>query len=381
MAQRYCTNCGAELGEDDRFCPNCGRPVHETAAVSIPEADVPVPPPPQQEAGTQPLEQAEAQPRGPWTTGRLALGCLGVFFVVFVVGASLAAIAGNGGGGNQGERNKKSGGGNDTASKPELVVSSPSGSPTVTQDSIEVKGKVTPTNSRVEVNGEGVTPGEDGSFSTPFHLNVGENYIQISAMNGSEQAEASRTVTRKQSEEGIAAQGAAEEKAKTREPQVQTNEQQPQAEQKPTPKPEYSVGQTAQVANVQWRVSDAYLTNQLRSNFGTQKRGRFVVVDFTFTNNRNEEVTLDPELHMVLKDRRGREFGTDVDSWEYMPTNLNIFLEPVNPGISKNGRVIYQVPADAWGFTLRLDDVEFWEEESAVFDLSGMTPRAYTYHP
>jgi hypothetical protein len=150
---------------------------------------------------------------------------------------------------------------------------------------------------------------------------------------------------------------------------------------KPRPQAEYSVGQTAQVANVQWRVSDAYLTNQLRSNFGTQKRGRFVVVDFTFTNNRNEEVTLDPELHMVLKDRRGREFGTDPDSWEYMPTNLDIFLEPVNPGISKNGRVIYQVPPDAWGFTLKLDDVEFWKEESAVFDLSGMTLRAYTYGP
>ncbi len=90
---------------------------------------------------------------------------------------------------------------------------------------------------------------------------------------------------------------------------------------------------------------------------------------------------LDPELHMVLKDRTGREFGTDVDSWEYVPTNLNIFLEPVNPGISKNGRVIYQVPPDAWGFTLKLDDVEFWKEESAVFDLSGMTLRAYTYAP
>jgi hypothetical protein len=113
----------------------------------------------------------------------------------------------------------------------------------------------------------------------------------------------------------------------------------------------------------------------------TQKRGRFVVVDFTFTNNRDEEVTLDPELHMVLKDRTGREFGTDVDSWEFMPTNLNIFLEPVNPGISKNGRVIYQVPPDAWGFTLKLDDVEFWKEESAVFDLSGMPLRAYTYAP
>jgi hypothetical protein len=289
-----------------------------------------------------------------------------------VVGAFVAALAGNGGGGNEAQKNKKGGGRKDTAPKPELVVSSPSGSPTVTSDSIEVKGEVTPATSKVEVNGEGVTPSDDGSFSTPLHLNVGENYIQISAVKGSEQAEASRTVTREPAEKESAAQEA---------PQVQKNEQQPQAEQKPTPQAEYSVGQTAQVANVQWRVSDAYLTNQLRSNFGTQKRGRFVVVNFTFTNNRNEEVTLDPELHMVLKDRRGREFGTDVDSWEFMPTNLNIFLEPVNPGISKNGRVIYQVPPDAWGFTLKLDDVEFWEDKSAVFDLSGMTLRAYTYGP
>src|SRR5215204_384299 len=376
MAQRYCTNCGAELREDDRFCPNCGRPVHETAAVSTPEADVPVPPPPQQEAETQPLEQAEAQPREPWTTRQYALGCLGAFFVVFVVGAFVAALAGNGGG-NEAAKNKKSGGGKDTSPTPELVVSSPSGTPTVTSDSIEVAGEVTPATSKVTVNGEGVTPSDDGSFSTPFHLNVGENYIQISAEKGSEQADASRTVTREPAENQIAAQGAAEEKAKKEAPQVQKNEEQPQAEQKPRPQAEYSVGQTAQVANVQWRLSDAYLTNQLRSNFGTQKRGRFVVVDFTFTNNRDEEVTLDPELHMVLKDRSGREFGTDVDSWEYVPTNLNIFLEPVNPGLSKTGRVVYQVPPDAEGFTLTLDDVEFSEDKSAVFDLGNIKPRAY----
>jgi hypothetical protein len=369
---RYCGNCGNELDPEDRFCQYCGRPVHQTAQVPTPEADVPVPPPPQQEAGTQPLEQADAQPRQPWTTRQLVLGSLGAFFVVFVVGAFVAALAGNGGGGNEAQKNKKGGGGKDTAPQPELVVSSPSGSPTVTSDSIEVKGEVTPATSNVTVNGEGVTPGDDGSFSTPFHLNVGENYIQITAEKGSEQADASRTVTRKLPEKETAAQEA---------PQVQENKQQPQAATPPRPQAEYSVGQTAQVANVTWRVSDAYLTNQLRSNFGTQKRGRFVVVNFTFTNNRNEEVTLDPEMHMVLKDRSGREFGTDVDSWEFMPTNLDIFLEPVNPGISKNGRVIYQVPPDAWGFTLRLDDVEFWEEESAVFDLSGMPLRAYTYAP
>jgi hypothetical protein len=138
------------------------------------------------------------------------------------------------------------------------------------------------------------------------------------------------------------------------------------------------VGQTATVGNVEWTVTDAYLTNQLKSTFGTQKRGRFVVVDFTFTNYRNEEVTLDPQLHMTLKDSRGREFGPDPDAWEFVPLRLDIFLEPVNPGVSKNGRVIYQVPPDAHGFILTVDDVEFWEDKSAVFDLSNISPRAYS---
>jgi len=53
MANRYCGNCGQELSPDNRFCPSCGRPVHETAHVPTPEADVPVPPLPQgtEEAG------------------------------------------------------------------------------------------------------------------------------------------------------------------------------------------------------------------------------------------------------------------------------------------------------------------------------------------
>ena len=109
---RYCGNCGNELDPEDRFCQNCGRAVHQTAqvpTVPTPEADVPVPPPPQQEAGEQPLGQADAQPREPWTTRQLALGCLGVFFVVFVVGAFLSALAGNGGGGNEAQQNTKSG--------------------------------------------------------------------------------------------------------------------------------------------------------------------------------------------------------------------------------------------------------------------------------
>jgi hypothetical protein len=154
-------------------------------------------------------------------------------------------------------------------------------------------------------------------------------------------------------------------------------QQQGQQEQQPKPQSEYTVGQTATVGNVEWTVTDAFVTELLRSGFGTQKRGRFVVVDFTFTNNRDEEVTLDPQLHMTLKDSRGREFGPDPDAFEFVPTNQNIFLEPVNPGVSTNGRVIYQVAPGATGFTLTLDDVEFTEDKSAVFDLGNIGLRSY----
>src|SRR5215212_610696 len=43
MADRYCRNCANELRPGDRFCPGCGRPVRDTAVVTTPEVEVPVP--------------------------------------------------------------------------------------------------------------------------------------------------------------------------------------------------------------------------------------------------------------------------------------------------------------------------------------------------
>jgi uncharacterized membrane protein YgcG len=56
VQQRYCGNCGHELSPENRFCPSCGRPVHRTAHVPTPEANAPVPPPPQQAQRTAPQE-------------------------------------------------------------------------------------------------------------------------------------------------------------------------------------------------------------------------------------------------------------------------------------------------------------------------------------
>jgi len=62
---RYCSNCEHELNPEDRFCPNCERPVHRTATVPTPEADVPVPPPKQPGDAAAPPQQVEGS-QHPW---------------------------------------------------------------------------------------------------------------------------------------------------------------------------------------------------------------------------------------------------------------------------------------------------------------------------
>jgi predicted amidophosphoribosyltransferase len=69
VADRYCSNCGQELRAGGSFCPGCGRPVHETAHVPTPEADVPVPPPRQAF-----LDEGAPPPRRTFWDGRATIG-------------------------------------------------------------------------------------------------------------------------------------------------------------------------------------------------------------------------------------------------------------------------------------------------------------------
>ncbi len=109
MAGRYCGNCGEELGTENRFCQNCGSAVRDTAYVPTPEADVSVPPIPQQQAGGPSDAQSSGPSEDPQAEGRkrnpLLVGCLVIVGILVLL--TILGTCGGGGSGSGGDQEKE----------------------------------------------------------------------------------------------------------------------------------------------------------------------------------------------------------------------------------------------------------------------------------
>lgn len=131
-------------------------------------------------------------------------------------------------------------------------------------------------------------------------------------------------------------------------------------------------GDTLTVGGVQWKVTGAKRAKVLKQRefgqFGNTKRGNFVIVDFVFANVSNEPVTLD-RVSLALIDNKGRKSQPDTDTFGYVPSELDPFLEQVNPGVSKAGRVVFTVAPDASGFKLQAGDADLFSDKNGYIVL------------
>lgn len=128
-----------------------------------------------------------------------------------------------------------------------------------------------------------------------------------------------------------------------------------------------TVGEPLTVGETAWIVTNAEQTSQLTDEFGESETGNFVVVDYEFTNNSNESITLDSSM-LTLTDSQGRENEPDTDKLFYIEPERDLFLEQVNPGVSQEGTVIFTVADDAAGFVLELAG-GFFSGEAGYVDL------------
>jgi Domain of unknown function (DUF4352) len=133
------------------------------------------------------------------------------------------------------------------------------------------------------------------------------------------------------------------------------------------------IGESITVGDVTWRVTNATQTNRLSQrdvpkDFAKSKQGSFVVVDFDFTNNGSDPVTLD-NASLALIDSEGRESNPDPDQFFYIPNDKQIFLDNINPGVTRQGQTVFEVAPGASGFRLQAGDTDVWSDENGYVDL------------
>lgn len=129
-----------------------------------------------------------------------------------------------------------------------------------------------------------------------------------------------------------------------------------------------AIGEPLTVGDVTWEVTDARQANRLTADFMDPVKGHFVIVDFDFTNDGSEPVTLD-NYSLALIDSEGRESQVDTDSFLYVPGDRQIFLERINPGVTRQGEVIFEVASGASGFELEAGDTDPFSDENGYVDL------------
>ncbi len=130
-----------------------------------------------------------------------------------------------------------------------------------------------------------------------------------------------------------------------------------------------SIGEPITIGDVRWTVTDAQRYDKLVSNFGTDEEGYYIVVDITFQNNSNQDITLATPF-MTIFDNQGRKFEPDIDiNFRQVKPEDNMFIDQVKPGTTKEGQVIFPVPSDASGLRLRVGEARFALDKTAYIDL------------
>lgn len=130
-----------------------------------------------------------------------------------------------------------------------------------------------------------------------------------------------------------------------------------------------SVGEPVTVGDVQWIVTNPQQSEELLSIKGEYEEGNFVIADVSFSNNSNQDITLATPF-MTLIDSQGNEFEADIENnFTFLYPEENMFVDPIEPGASKEGKVIFAVGPDSSDFRLQVGEGRFASDETGYIDL------------
>lgn len=91
--------------------------------------------------------------------------------------------------------------------------------------------------------------------------------------------------------------------------------------------------------------------------FSNEKaQGIFKIVEVSITNNQKDAITIDANSFKLVDDK-GREFTYSTEGQTVLAManggNMDFFLKKLNPGLTQTGQIVFDVPQDATGLTMK----------------------------
>lgn len=132
--------------------------------------------------------------------------------------------------------------------------------------------------------------------------------------------------------------------------------------------PAVSVGirQPLTVGDLVFTVTEVATTDTL-DFYGDTKSGHWLVVNVNVANNSKEAVTIDSSYFKLLESD-GTVYETDSDSIMYIDSEKSLFLEEINPKLSKDGQLLFAIPVsvDTNALTLQVQTGYFGTETGEI---------------
>lgn len=138
---------------------------------------------------------------------------------------------------------------------------------------------------------------------------------------------------------------------------------------------EVGIGVPASIADVSFTVNSVEETNEIKSGNqfidSAKTEGKFVIVDVTIKNDKKEAITINSSYFKLIN-VDGVEYDPNTDGAVMMAMmeEEDFFLQQVNPGLSKTGKVVFEVGSDLDLNTVVLrGQTGFWGTEQIEISL------------
>ncbi|WP_084599530.1 DUF4352 domain-containing protein [Pontibacillus chungwhensis] len=155
-----------------------------------------------------------------------------------------------------------------------------------------------------------------------------------------------------------------------------TSNDQPKEKTKEEQTETIGIGETATIDDIGFTVTNAESKTTIEGSDEYTEPvttdNQFIVLDVTINNGKSEAITTDSEF-FTLVSNDGTEYSpkNDGDLMMVIPTDKMLFFEEINPGLKKEGMIVFEVGSDVQMSDLTLKaDAGFWGTKSVNINLN-----------